>query len=235
MNLNKTLLRCTAWLILALAGMAPLFGPLHAQEAGARPEINRPYVDPDYETWVSRFERPGREVYDKRHEIVAALGLNSGMAVADIGAGTGLFTRLFAARVAPTGTVYAVDVSSVFIDNILRTSKEQGLGNVKGIVNTQTDVKLPADSIDIAFVCDTYHHFEQPAQTLQSIHRALRTGGILVIIDFRKVAGVSSSWVMGHVRADKGTIIREVEAAGFRLVDDKNLLRDNYFLRFKKG
>jgi len=235
MNLNKTLLRSTVWLLLGLAALAPLFGPLRAQESGARPEINRPYVDPDYETWVSRFERPGREVYDKRHEIVAALGLNPGMAVADIGAGTGLFTRLFAAKVAPTGTVYAVDVSRIFIDNILRTSKERGLSNVKGIVNTQTDVKLPVDSIDFAFVCDTYHHFEQPAPTLQSIHRALQTGGIMVIIDFRKIAGVSSSWVMGHVRADKGTVIREVEAAGFRLIEDKDLLRDNYFLRFKKS
>ena len=119
--------------ILLLAGLLLVFSAA-AQEQSIRPGINRHFVDPDWQQWVGAFERTGREVYDKRHAIVAASKVRPGMDVADIGAGTGLFTRLFAAAVEPGGTVYAIDISSTFIDNILRTCREQGLMNVTGIV-----------------------------------------------------------------------------------------------------
>lgn len=183
---------------------------------------------------MSVFERRGREVYEHRHAIVAATGVRPGMQVADIGAGTGLFTRLFASKVAPTGTVYAVDISRTFIENILRTCREMGLNNVEGIVNSPRTTGLPDQSIDLAFVTDTYHHFEYPASMLESIHRSLRTGGRLVIIDFRREPGISSPWVMGHVRAGKNAVIREIQAAGFRLVTEKPVMRSNYFLTFSK-
>ena len=192
-------------------------------------------MDPDWQQWVNTFERPGREVYDRRHAIVAASKVRPGMTVADIGAGTGLFTRLFAATVAPGGTVYAIDIASTFIDNILRTSREQGLSNVTGIVNTPTDIGLPADAIDLAFISDTYHHFEYPQQTLASIHQALRSEGRVIIIDFRRDPRISSDWVMGHVRGNKAQVIQEMQVAGFRLVDDKPLMRTNYFLEFVKS
>jgi ubiquinone/menaquinone biosynthesis C-methylase UbiE len=203
-----------------------------AEAPGARPEINRQYETPDFEQWVGVFERPGREVYDRRHEIVQAVGPWRGAAVADIGAGTGLFTRLFARAVGPEGKVYAVDISREFVRNIRRIARTEGLTNVEGIVNTQTDVRLPPNSIDIAFVCDTYHHFEQPKPTLASIQRALRPNGALVIVDFRRVEGQSSAWILEHIRADRRAVIREVEAAGFRFVEEKGFLRENYFLRF---
>jgi ubiquinone/menaquinone biosynthesis C-methylase UbiE len=212
-----------------------LAGYAAAQEQSVRPGINRHFVDPDWQRWVKTFERPGREVYDKRHAIVEASGLRPGMAVADIGAGTGLFTRLFAPRVEPGGTVYAIDISKSFIENILRTCREQGLANVKGIVNTPEDVGLPADSIDLAFITDTYHHFEYPQQTMASIHRALRSNGRVIIIDFRRDPRISSRWVMGHVRTNKAQTIFEMKEAGFRLVGDKPLLRTNYFLEFVKS
>ena len=157
------------------------------------------------------------------------------MVVADIGAGTWLFTRLFALTVEPGGTVYAVDISKTFIDNILRTSRENGLTNVKGIVNTQKDVSLPADSIDLAFITDTYHHFEYPRSTMASIHKALRKDGRVIIIDFRRDPRISSDWVMRHVRGNKDQVIEELREAGFRLVDDKPLMRANYFLEFVKS
>jgi ubiquinone/menaquinone biosynthesis C-methylase UbiE len=206
-----------------------------AQEQNVRPGINRHFEDPDWQQWVNAFERPGREVYDRRHAIVAASEVRPGMDVADIGAGTGLFTRLFARAVEPDGTVYAIDISRSFIDNILRTCHEQGLTNVQGIVNTQKDIGLPADSIDLAFITDTYHHFEYPQQTMASIHQALRSTGRVIIIDFRRDPRISSNWVMGHVRGNQAQVIREVQAAGFRLVDDKPLMRTNYFLEFVKS
>ena len=224
---------CATRVILLLSCLLLVFAAA-AQEQNVRPGINRYFMDPDWQQWVNTFERPGREVYDKRHAILAASSVDAGMDVADIGAGTGLFTRLFAAAVEPGGQVYAIDISATFVDNILRTCREQGLSNVTGIVNTPTDIRLPGNAIDLAFITDTYHHFEYPQQTLASIHQALRSNGRLIIIDFRRDPGISSNWVMGHVRGSKVQVIEEIEAAGFRLVDDKPLMRNNYFLEFSK-
>jgi len=206
-----------------------------AREQSVSPGINRHYENPVWQQWVYTFESPGREIYAKRQAIVAATGVRPGMTVADIGAGTGLFTRLFSPRVGPEGKVYAVDISRSFVENILRTCREQGLNNVQGIVNTPTDVGLPADSLDLAFISDTYHHFEYPASMLAAIHRALRSNGRLIVIDFRRLPGSSSQWVMQHVRAGRETVIEEIQAAGFRFVADRPVLSSNYFLEFAKA
>lgn len=207
---------------------------VYAEEQSVRPGINSYYQNPDWQQWVNTFERPGREVYDKRAAIVAASGVSPGMSVADIGAGTGLFTRLFADRVGPDGRVYAVDISSTFVENILRSADGLGYDNVVGVVNSARDVALDAEVLDLAFLVDTYHHFEYPASMLASIHKALRPGGRLIVIDFRRDPRFSSRWVMGHVRAGRETVIEEISRAGFRLIDDKPLLRTNYFLEFRK-
>jgi len=204
------------------------------QAQSVSPGINEHYRDPDYEIWRERFESSGREVYDQRHKIVAALDLRPGMTVADIGAGTGLFTLLFASAVGPQGKVFAEDISSVFIRNVARRAKGQGMNNVVTITGSDQDVMLPAEAIDIAFICDTYHHFEYPNDMLASIHRAIKPGGILVVIDFQKRPHVSSDWVMNHVRADKEMVTKEIEAAGFALIGQEKWLHDNYFLRFRR-
>jgi len=223
------------WLaFIAVLGLGNPDVSVFGQQHSVRPDINTHYQNPDFAQWQAAFERPGREVYDQRHRIVQEAGVRPGMVVADIGAGTGLFTLLFAPKVGPAGKVIAVDISPVFVDNVLRRSREQGFHNVQGIVNRPTDVELPPGSIDLAFISDTYHHFEYPQKMLQSIQRALRPGGMLVVIDFDRRAGVSSPWVLGHVRADKETVIEEIDAAGFELVDDKAFLQDNYFLRFRQ-
>ena len=221
-------------IILLLPALLLAFSTI-AQEQSVQPGINRHFVDPDWQRWVNTFERSGREVYDRRHAIVAACNVRPGMDIADIGAGTGLFTRLFAPGVEPGGTVYAIDISRPFIDNILRTSREQGLTNVKGIVNTPNAVGLPADSIDLAFITDTYHHFEYQRQTMASIHQALREDGRVIIIDFRRIPRFSSPWVMQHVRTNQAQVIKELEVYGFRLVANNPLLRTNYFLEFVKA
>jgi ubiquinone/menaquinone biosynthesis C-methylase UbiE len=229
-----TVLPCRRSFLFCLLALLLVSGTLAAQEQSIRPGINRSYEHPNWQQWVNTFERRGREVYEQRRAIVAASSVRPGMTVADIGAGTGLFTRLFAKAVAPGGTVYAVDISDTFVENILRTCREQGLTNVQGIVNSPRDTGLAEDTVDLAFVTATYHHFEYPESMLTSIHRALRQGGRLIIIDFRRDPRISSRWVMEHVRGDKGQVIREIQAAGFRLLDDKPLLRTNYFLEFRK-
>lgn len=157
------------------------------------------------------------------------------MAVADIGSGTGLFTRLFSPLVGPKGRVYAVDISDAFVEHVKKAVKEEGLNNVVGVVCSQVSVNLPEESIDLAFICDTYHHFEFPQRTLASIHRALKPSGVLILIDFHRIKGRSSDFVMGHVRAGQEVFTKEVVEAGFRQVEEKkDLLKESYFVRFDK-
>lgn len=198
------------------------------------PEINAHYRDADPQRWLSVFESPGREVFDRRYQILDALDLQPGMEVADVGAGTGLFTMLFAERVGPSGQVYAVDISRPFLQGIRERTAAAGLENVTTVLNEQQSVGLPARSVDLVFIADTYHHFEYPQQMLGSIHAALRPDAQLVIIDFRRMPGVSSRWVMSHVRAGRSQVLAEVEAAGFDLIDEPLSLQGNYFLRFRK-
>jgi predicted methyltransferase len=231
-----SLLRPRTTIIIAFALCVLSFLSLAAEvsENGADSRINEPYLDADFQVWQDIFERPGREVYDRRQEIVQALKLKPGMWVADIGAGSGLFTRLFAPLVKAEGRVFAVDISEEFIRNILRMAEDSGHTHVKGVVNSQTSLGLQPQSIDVAFVCDTYHHFEHPKAMLSSLYRSMKPGARLVIIDFRKQPGISSNWVMEHVRLNKKGVIQEVRQAGFRLLGEDDFLQANYILQFVK-
>lgn len=205
-------------------------------EASVHPGINQEYLKPDLQVapWVERFEREGREIYDKRHEIVRAARIRRGQDVADIGAGTGLFTPLLAEAVGPRGKVFAVDIVPAFLEHIRARAAQAGWRNVRTVQCTERSVSLPRHSIDVAFLCDVYHHFEYPRSSLASIHRALRRGGTLVVVDFKRVPGQSSDWVLNHVRAGQEEVTAEIEAAGFRKLEEVSLLRDNYVLRFRK-
>ncbi len=205
-----------------------------AQEKSVQPGINKQFENPNPAEFIERFEREGREVFDKRVGVVAACKIKKGTAVADIGAGTGLFTRMISPIVGSEGRVYAVDISKRFIELIDRTCREQGLKNVTGVECTAASVELPADSIDLAFICDTYHHFEFPEKTMQSIHKALRPGGQLILVEFSRTEGVSSNWILDHVRAGQETFTSEIEATGFEFVEEVDIFKESYFLRFKK-
>jgi ubiquinone/menaquinone biosynthesis C-methylase UbiE len=202
---------------------------------GASPEINEQYRNPDYSRWQRNLETEGREVYEKRLAIVETVGLKPGQAVADIGAGTGLFTRLFAARVGPQGRVYAVDIARTFVEGNLQRARAARLENVVGIVSTQADTRLEENSVDVVFICDAYHHFEDPKAMLASIRRALKAGGTLVVVDFERIPGTSPDWILKHVRAGKEDFRREIEASGFRFAEEVKLMRENYFLRFTRN
>ena len=202
-------------------------------EQSVRPGINDYYQNPDYALWVERFETEGREVFDRRHDIIKAMDIRPGMHIADIGAGTGLYSRLFSRTVGTNGKVYAVDISAEFIRNIVKQAQERSLTNIVGVVSSDKDIKLEPDSIDLAFVCDTYHHFEFPQSMLSSIRKALKKDGRLVVLDFRKQQGISSDWVMGHVRANQATVKQEIRNAGFSYMQDFDFLSTNYFMVFK--
>jgi ubiquinone/menaquinone biosynthesis C-methylase UbiE len=154
--------------------------------------------------------------------------------VADIGAGSGLFTLLFAKRVGPRGEVIAVDIVPEFLEQIRQRAAAAGFKNVRTVLATEQSVELPPRSVDLAFVCDTYHHFEYPRNSLASIHRALKPGGELVLVEFKRVPGGSSDWVLNHVRAGEEVFTAEIEAAGFKKTGRADFLRENYLVRFRK-
>ncbi|MHB8973513.1 MAG: class I SAM-dependent methyltransferase [Pirellulaceae bacterium] len=238
MHLSLSLRRDTL-LAVSIFGSLVLSGVLaeraHAQKESVKPGINDSFKDPKVTNFVERFEREGREIYDKRNEAVEACGIKEDMAIADVGAGTGLYTRLFAAKTGPKGKVYAVDIAQKFIDHIVRSCQEEKLNNVVGVVCKADSVELPANSVDLVFICDTYHHFEFPQSTMRTIHAALRPGGIVCLVDFERIEEVSSAWTLGHVRVGKEGVRKEVEEAGFELVDEvKGLFKDNFFLKFRK-
>ena len=201
-----------------------------------KPGINEEFLKPDLNPnqWVERFEKEGREVFDQRREIVAALGLKPGMTIADVGAGTGLFTFLFADAVGKQGTVYAVDISPVLLVHLGRRAAEGGYGQVKVHRGGEQDTRLPANSVDRIYICDTYHHFEYPAPMLASLKKALKPGGEMVVVDFTRIPGVSSEWMMTHVRAGQQVFESEIVAAGFTKVGEPLTFKDNYVVRFRK-
>ena len=223
-------------LLTMITGSMLLAGFAMAQEESVNPGINDSFQNPDVEQFKERFEVESREVYHLRQQIVEACGIKPGQTVADIGAGTGLFTQLFSKAVGPDGRVIAVDIAQNFLDHIQQTTREAGEQNVETLLCKPDSTELPPDSVDVAFICDTYHHFEYPQTSLASLLRALKPGGQVVVIDFERIEGVSREWTLGHVRAGKEVFRQEFEDAGFAFVEEVEIpgFVENYFLRFRK-
>jgi ubiquinone/menaquinone biosynthesis C-methylase UbiE len=217
---------------------APAAPQAPAADASVKPGINDPFLaaDLDVDHFVDTFEGESREVARERAAIVAVLALRPGEDVADVGAGTGLFLEPLAHAVGNEGRVYALDIAPPFVEHLGRRAREAGLPQVEARLCTERSVDLPDAAVDLAFVCDTYHHFEHPRDSLASLHRALRPGGRLVVVDFERLPGVSRDWVLDHVRAGKDVVRAEIEAAGFRFVDEPVIpgLAENYVMRFRR-
>jgi len=224
-------------LVLALVGFG-CSGPRRHGES-VKPGINKDFLDPNMEVgkFVERFETESREIYAERAAIVEVISPRSGQRIADIGAGTGLFSFPLAERVGPRGVVYAVDIAEPFVARLRDEASKRGMRQLKAVACTEDDVRLPLNSIDAAFICDTYHHFEYPQETMASLHRALRPGGELIVIDFRRIEGESREWTLQHVRAGQEVVTSEIESAGFKLIDAPTIegLKENYVLRFRRN
>ena len=203
--------------------------------------INDSFLDPNMnvEDFIKRFEVESREVFACREQILAAIQLKPGMTVADVGSGTGLYLRPLSRTVDKDGKVYAVDISPKFVKHLRDRAKEEQLNNVEAVLCSDRDVNLKADTIDRAFICDVYHHFEYPESSLKSIHRAMRAGGKLILVDFHREPEVSperKQWLQGHIRAPLATFKQEIIDAGFKFEEQVSIdgFSENYLLRFTK-
>jgi SAM-dependent methyltransferase len=157
---------------------------------------------------------PARDERQKPNELVAEMKLERGMSVADVGTGVGYMLPFLSRAVGDKGKVFGEDIQTDFLDKAKARIAAEKLSNVELVLGTENDSKLPAASVNVVLVLDTYHHFDYPDKMLASIARGLKAKGRLVIVDFYKSAGPGP----GHIRLDREDVIKEVEGNGFRLL-----------------
>ncbi len=131
-------------------------------------------------------DRPERAAEEQPGKALDALDLKPGMTVADIGAGTGYMTLRMAARIGPSGRVYAVDIQPEMIRRLRDNARRAGLANVQPVLGVSADPKLAAGSIDLALMVDVYHELSEPQAMLRAIRTALKSDGRLVLLEYRK-------------------------------------------------
>jgi SAM-dependent methyltransferase len=130
-------------------------------------------------------ERPEREQEERPDLLLAALRLKPGNAIADIGAGTGFYSRRMAKLVGDKGLIYAVEIQQEMLDLLTNKMAQLNIHNVKPVLGTTTDPMLRPDSIDLALMVDVYHEFDYPHEMVEGLCRALKSGGRIVFVEFR--------------------------------------------------
>lgn len=179
----------------------------------------------DAESWARIFDDPARDAWQKPDEVVRALQLAPGAAVADIGAGTGYFAvRL--ARALPRGRVYAVDASADMVKYLEERARREGLGHVTVLRAGARSANLPAP-VDLALLVDVYHHIEERVDYFRSLRASLSPGGRVAIIDFRP----ESRRGPRH-KLPASTVLEEMQRAGFAVAGRHEFLPDQYFIVF---
>lgn len=130
-------------------------------------------------------ERPNRNEEENTELLVRTLKFKPGENVADIGAGTGYFTRRMARLVALTGKVFAVEIQQEMLDVLTNRLSREGITNVVPVLGTSKDPKLPAASVDTILMVDVYHEFDFPFEMVEAMCRALKPGGRMVFVEYR--------------------------------------------------
>jgi ubiquinone/menaquinone biosynthesis C-methylase UbiE len=190
---------------------------------------HRRFDDPAY--WSKVFDDPGRAAWQKPEELVAALGLRPGQCVADLGAGTGYFSRLLSAAVGPTGTVLAVDPEPNLVAHLRERAEREGSANVVPVLASLDNPRLPAGLVDVVLIVDTFHHIDDRVAYFRRLRQALRPPGRIAIVDWQK-RELPVGPEMDHKLA-REQVVREMETAGYRLVEEPSILPYQYFLIFQ--
>lgn len=176
-------------------------------------------------------ERPERERQERTDLLVNALDLEPDDVVADLGAGTGYFTFRIAPRV-PEGRVLAVDIQPEMLSIIETRAERENLDNVAPIWGTETDPTLQDAVADLTLIVDAYHEFSHPREMLNAIYESTKPGGRLVLVEYR--AEDPDVPIKPLHTMTEEQVRREVEAAGFRFVENRDFLPQQHFLVFKK-
>lgn len=214
----------TLVLLLAVPRGASQEAKPHDHEA-----MQRLHRDP--KAYIALLEDPARDAHQKPDEVLKALALRPGEAIADIGSGSGYFTLRLAEGVGPTGRVYAVDVDPEMVRHLNRRVRDAGLDNVRSVLADFDDPLLRDGSVDRFFVCDTWHHIEDQAKYLALMTRMLRPGGTVVMIDFKKEATPLGPPL--EMRIAREDLVRQMKDAGFEVSAEHSFLPYQYFLVFR--
>jgi SAM-dependent methyltransferase len=180
---------------------------------------------------ASWLERPEREQEERTDLLLKALRLKPTDVVADIGAGTGFFTFVMAPNV-PQGKVLAVDIQPEMIDYLNEGRAKRKATNVQPILGTESDPKLPANSIDLAIMIDAYHEFSYPREMMQHIADALKPGGRVALVEYRAedpTVPIKPLHKLSVAQASK-----ELHAVGLRLLATDKRLPQQHILFFGK-
>ena len=200
-------------LILGLSGLTSL-GPARAFQA-EHPLTGRriaPMMSADGAPWLDRSER---EAEENPNGALDAIGIKRGMTVADVGAGTGYMTLRLAARVGPTGTVYASDIQEEMLRRLRQNAAKANFSNIKTVLGASVDSRLPKSQMDLILLVDVYHEFSQPQKMIESLREALKPSGRLVLLEYRKED--PSIPIRPEHKMSIHEVKTELEAEGFRL------------------
>jgi len=178
--------------------------------------------------WLERDEREKEEAPTKA---IAALELKKNEVIADIGAGSGYYAFRIAPLI-PQGKVVAVDIQQEMLDFLAKRSKDLNVTNVEPHLGAVDDLKLPAASLDSALIVDAYHEFDHPKEMLESLHKALKPGGRVFLLEFR--AEDPQVPIKALHKMTEAQARLEFEAAGFRFVSNKRHLPWQHFMVFER-
>ena len=167
---------------------------------------------------IEWLERPERDLEEHSTMLIKNLDLKPGIQIADIGAGSGYYSRQLAKRIG-NGKVYAVDIEPVMIAFLNEKSKEENIPNIITVLGKEKSVSLPAESMDIMLLVDVYHEFSYPYEMALSMYNALRPKGKLVLVEFR--AEDDAVPIKPIHKMSEAQAVKELKAAGFRL--EKNM------------
>jgi len=176
------------------------------------------------------YESDGRKGWQQTDAVVEALALTAGAQVADLGAGSGWFTRPLARAVAPSGKVYAVDVDADMNERLREQLADDGIENVEIVLGAYEDPMLPDGAIDLVFTSNTFHHIQDRPAYFRNLKRDLAPGGRVAIIDYDGRKGWFVRF-MAHYTA-KDVLIAELQQAGYRVEKDHDLLDRQSFVVF---
>ena len=136
--------------------------------------------------WLKTLESPSRIADQKVDDVIARLQLKPGMVVADIGAGTGLFSRPLAKTVVPGGIVYAVDIQQDLLDYINQRDQQENIRNVRTVLGEVNDPRISEKNVDLAFINDVLHHIENRAGYLAALGTYMKPSGRIAIIEMNR-------------------------------------------------
>ncbi|MDJ0847357.1 MAG: methyltransferase domain-containing protein [Myxococcota bacterium] len=176
------------------------------------------------------YEGSDRDSWQQTSRVVAALAIEPGDRVADLGAGSGYFTVHLARAVGPEGRVYAVDVDADMNDYLKGRLDEEGVGNVEVVLGEYEDPRLPDGQIDLLFTSNTYHHIQERPAYFRRVQADLAPGGRVAVVEFDGTEGLFVK-LIGHF-TDKQTLLDEMEQAGYRVSRDHGFLERQSFVEF---